>query len=316
MPAPGQLLVQLKPGEPGRRPLFLIQPAGGTVFTYRALAEGLPRELPVYGIRASGLSAGEPVLTDIATIAACCLAQMRSVQPCGPYRLGGHSAGGVIAYEVAQQCRAAGAEVELVMLLDAPAPSAESGVRVEGVIDLMRQLAEGEAAPEQLRLVSAMEADPLLRQVVYSMTRAVLGYQPTPTTAPVLFVRALRRASTVPDGAGFWLGLSSDSFVCRAVPGDHFSMMAAPEVARLIEIVAGQLPLQDLIQDPIQDPIPDKTPSGSCSGVKMRTFVAPSRRHEGIISAGPPFTAGSSATTGNTSTDQGIAADAAVALRM
>ena len=39
-PAASGLLVCLRQGSPPRRPLFLIQPAGGTVYTYRALAPG------------------------------------------------------------------------------------------------------------------------------------------------------------------------------------------------------------------------------------------------------------------------------------
>ena len=242
MPAPGQLLVPLKPGEAKRAPLFLIQPAGGTVFTYRALAEGLPRELPIYGIRASGLGPGELLLSEIKTIAACCLAQMRSVQAHGPYLIGGHSAGGVVAYEVAQQCLAAGEKVELLVLIDAPAPAATSRVQVDGLEDLLRQLASGpEAAPEQQRLLAALQADPQLRRVVHAMTKAVLDYSPAPTTAPILYVRATRRDAAITDGAGFWFGMSNDSFVCRTVPGDHFSMMAQPEVERLIDIMRAQL---------------------------------------------------------------------------
>jgi thioesterase domain-containing protein len=49
---------------------------------------------------------------------------VRGVQPHGPYRLGGWSLGGVLAYEMAQQLLAAGEETELLVLLDSHAPVA------------------------------------------------------------------------------------------------------------------------------------------------------------------------------------------------
>jgi thioesterase domain-containing protein/acyl carrier protein len=44
--------------------------------------------------------------------------EMRTLQPEGPYSLAGHSAGGVVAYEMAQQLRAAGETVEFLGLID------------------------------------------------------------------------------------------------------------------------------------------------------------------------------------------------------
>src|SRR5690606_27542392 len=96
-PSPPGLLVRLRQGAPGGRALYLIQPAGGTVFSYAALAESLDPTLTIYGVRASGLEPGEPVLPDVEAMAARYLDEIRGVQPRGPYLLGGHSAGGVIA---------------------------------------------------------------------------------------------------------------------------------------------------------------------------------------------------------------------------
>ena len=48
---------------------------------------------------------------------------MRELHPEGPYLLGGWSFGGLVAFEMARQLAAAGAEVPLLALLDAGAPS-------------------------------------------------------------------------------------------------------------------------------------------------------------------------------------------------
>jgi thioesterase domain-containing protein len=47
---------------------------------------------------------------------------MREVQPTGPYFLTGYSAGGVTAYETAQQIRASGDEVGLLAIVDGDPP--------------------------------------------------------------------------------------------------------------------------------------------------------------------------------------------------
>jgi thioesterase domain-containing protein len=54
------------------------------------------------------------------SIAACLLRKILVAQPQGPYTIGGQCAGGILAYEIASQLRAAGREVSLLALLDVP----------------------------------------------------------------------------------------------------------------------------------------------------------------------------------------------------
>src|SRR6185295_43164 len=49
------------------------------------------------------------------------LEALRAVQPEGPYRLGGWSMGGIVAFEMARQLAAQSEEVEQVVLLDVAA---------------------------------------------------------------------------------------------------------------------------------------------------------------------------------------------------
>jgi thioesterase domain-containing protein len=53
-------------------------------------------------------------------IAACLLHKIMTTQPSGPYIIGGGCAGSVLAYEVASQLIAAGEEVSVLLLFDAP----------------------------------------------------------------------------------------------------------------------------------------------------------------------------------------------------
>jgi amino acid adenylation domain-containing protein len=56
----------------------------------------------------------------LARIAQCLLRKILETQPNGPFAIGGFCAGGILAYEIAYQLRAAGHEVSLLVLLDAP----------------------------------------------------------------------------------------------------------------------------------------------------------------------------------------------------
>jgi len=54
-------------------------------------------------------------------MARCYLAELRAVQPVGPYFLCGWSFGGTVVFEMAQQLRAVGQEVALLAIIDAEA---------------------------------------------------------------------------------------------------------------------------------------------------------------------------------------------------
>jgi amino acid adenylation domain-containing protein len=57
------------------------------------------------------------------SIAACLVRKIMSVQPSGPYALGGFSLGGTLAFEIASQLRSSGHEISLLVLVDPPNPS-------------------------------------------------------------------------------------------------------------------------------------------------------------------------------------------------
>jgi thioesterase domain-containing protein len=110
-------LVELQPGT-ARLPFFCIHPVGGNVFCYVELARALGDDLPFYALQAEGLEAGSTPLTSIEEMAAHYIKAIMSIQPRGPYLLGGWSMGGLIALEVARQLQNQQLEVGLVVLMD------------------------------------------------------------------------------------------------------------------------------------------------------------------------------------------------------
>jgi amino acid adenylation domain-containing protein len=109
-------LVTLRPG-PSARSLYLVHPLGGELIGYRDLARASRAPFRLLGIAWTG--APPSSATSLEEIARTHVEQLRHIQPDGPYLLAGWSFGGVLAFEMAQQLRAAGAAVDLLGLIDA-----------------------------------------------------------------------------------------------------------------------------------------------------------------------------------------------------
>src|SRR5262249_32742163 len=136
-PLPRSALVPIH-AEGTRVPFFCVHPVGGNVLCYAALARQLGPEQPFYGFQSPDF-AGETKPHTIEALASHYLRHVRTVQSQGPYRLGGWSMGGVIAFEMARQLSEAGERVQLLALIDSYAP--QSIERPEH-FDLLRMFVE------------------------------------------------------------------------------------------------------------------------------------------------------------------------------
>jgi acyl carrier protein len=97
--------------------LFLFHPVGGTVLAYQQLARALRGTARVYGVQSPHLRAGATVPTSLEGTATDLAAQIRAIQPDGPYWLGGWSFGAALAAVVGRQLSTSG-EVGPVFMLD------------------------------------------------------------------------------------------------------------------------------------------------------------------------------------------------------
>jgi thioesterase domain-containing protein len=125
-------VVPLRNTHAERPPLFIVHGVGGNVLGFYTLAKCLGDDQPVYAIQAQSLLPDEPAVLRMEQMAAKYVRDMRAVRPEGPYHLLGFSYGGLVAYEIAQQLRAAGLEVGLVGMLDTRQPGWMSGIGVQG----------------------------------------------------------------------------------------------------------------------------------------------------------------------------------------
>ena len=103
-------------------PLFSIPGAGGFPFYFYNLARCLGTDQPFYSFQAQGRDGELASSSKVEDIATDYIRAMQAVQPIGPYFLGGHSFGGKVAFEMAQQLLRQGQEVAFVAIFDTTAP--------------------------------------------------------------------------------------------------------------------------------------------------------------------------------------------------
>ena len=157
-------------------------------------ARQLGPQQPVYAFRASGIEPGEPIHSDVPTMAAHYLAELLERQPQGPFQLGGHSSGGAVAYEMARQLLQRGLEVSPVLLLDTP-PLPLHQLQVDQPEELLRLVAPfRERAPAAWEgFASAVAKDSPFRQLLLVHAHALAAYSPGRSQLPLVYLRARER---------------------------------------------------------------------------------------------------------------------------
>ncbi|MGE6764045.1 non-ribosomal peptide synthase/polyketide synthase, partial [Corallococcus interemptor] len=261
-------LVPLERGEPGHRPLFLVHPGGGNVLAYSELARRLGPSLPIYGLQSRGLD-GRPVAESIEEMASLYLEALRTVQPHGPYQLGGWSLGGVIAYEMARRLREAGEAVDLLALIDAHVPgltppseqdprfTSEARIRIafaqttatafgQELSVTAEALAQGddEAMLDHLlqeglraRILDANSGAAQLRalfRVFQANLFAQEKYVPPPYDGTALLLSASEPATGLPRHRG-WEPLVRGGLEVHDVPGSHHELLQDPHLEAIVE---------------------------------------------------------------------------------
>ncbi len=112
--------VAIRLGSGDKLPLFSVPPAGTTVSAFGLLARSLPADQSLYSFQPRGIETGEQPHRSIEEMARSYVAEMKRVQPQGPYLVSGRCFGGYVAYEMAQQLIASGDRVAALIIIDSP----------------------------------------------------------------------------------------------------------------------------------------------------------------------------------------------------
>ena len=243
------------------RPLFLIHPAGGQVFPYVHLARYLGPDQPCYGLQAKGVEEGQDPYVRIEDMAAHYIEALQTVQPEGPYCLGGWSMGGTVAFEMAQQLLAQGQNVALLALLDSRIPTpdekfAEQDFEATLLADIVRyfglsldlrdllrlpkdevlarvleQAKKAGLVPAEVEASQAQQFVELLKADFRATRNYVMRRYPGRIT---LFKASEDLAETSPDPTLGW-GEWAARVEVHTVPGNHANMVYEPQVEVLAE---------------------------------------------------------------------------------
>ena len=114
-------LVEIQPNG-SKPPFFCIHGLGGEVLCFRELALHLGSDQPFYGLQPQGLDEKHPFHTRIEDMATHYIQEIQTLQPDGPYFLGGYSFGGIVAFEMARQLQQQGEEVGILVMVDSCRP--------------------------------------------------------------------------------------------------------------------------------------------------------------------------------------------------
>jgi thioesterase domain-containing protein len=164
------------------------------------------------------------------------LEEIRKVQPRGPYYISGSCVGGVVAFELAQQLRAAGEEVPILILIDSNYPTRPRMIRNQLVNLWSDTLPPGVVRPEGVRGAAVRVRD--RARVLFSPTeeqrigmrrsaignrylRRILAYRPQPYDGKLTFLACEDRE--VEDAARVWKDVATAGLEVRYLHGDHYT---------------------------------------------------------------------------------------------
>jgi acetoacetyl-CoA synthetase len=260
-----QPLVQMRTGS-DEPPLFLVHSIWGDVLGMRQITAAMKSDVPVFGIRARGLNPGEEPQASVEEMAASYVDLIRELQPQGPYRLAGHSFGGLLAFEMARLLADQGEEIDWLGVIDAelddgahrlarrwghraamPFHYARAAMRdplsslrrllfdaIPGLVRrgfsrLQRDAALAEA--EATWMEGASEAHQRLAKHFLELAAA---YRPrTYRGSMTYFLPTVRRFHLFADPMPVWRRVTSGEIEIERVPGPHVGMVAG-EAGRIV----------------------------------------------------------------------------------
>jgi amino acid adenylation domain-containing protein len=238
-------------------PFFAVHGIGGGVACFRDLSRLLGPQQPFFGLQAVSLGGAEREYDQVEEMAAHYVREMRSVQPEGPYQLGGFSFGGVIAMEMAHQLLEAGEEVALLALFDTRAPGypafAGRGVRIAAQFKaLLSEAPEARWRFVRDRLKSAQEilrrrllmhsyfrgkaagVERALADIGIAHLHAAHSYRSRAYPGRITLFRAESQPlGCIPDPNNGWGPLALDGVRVYPVSGQHATLVEEPHVQTL-----------------------------------------------------------------------------------
>jgi thioesterase domain-containing protein/acyl carrier protein len=254
---PWSLLFSVQPNG-SRPPLFFVHPHETSLLTLRHFTRPLGPDQPLLALLPRRQENRFDQSGSVEQMAADLVAAIRRAQPRGPYYIAGHSFGGILAYEIASQLRAAEQAVDWVGILDATTPAEaerwlHARLRPRARLRRLRQIGLRRAPAKILKILRRESSDALaslgrkmdpLGESHYDWEGAlalVLKYQPAGIDAPMDLIAPTERLISAGSRGLGWERVHRGLLTIFEVPGDHRSMLTEPRVDVLAQLVADRL---------------------------------------------------------------------------
>ena len=262
-------LVAICRGDARHSLLFCVHGAGGNVFNFKALSLAIGPHRTVYALQPQGVDGHLPVLESIEAMATQYVAAMREVDATGPYHLIGYSAGGVIAFEMAQQLKKTGARVSLLAMIDTLTPEAALRKRsffrklwlarrwrFKFVLERIRQRNSGQRLQDDCQLIEdklgrgewlspELTELHLFNRVLQAQSR----YAPERYADSILLFQAEDATTQFLQGGPLmgWEAYVEGAIRVFRIPGSHNSMMQGPGLQKLALMLNRELVQREII---------------------------------------------------------------------
>ena len=259
----------LNPPQQGNtRPiLFCIPPAGNSLLGFANIVNHLGSDWPFYVPQPLGLEGETEPQERVEDMAAHYIEEIKTIQPNGPYYLGGRCFGGIVAFEMARQIVAQGETVALLALIDGGLPpniyrnlrNADGSKKAKSLAQYWQSFIyfcrNGQLATivqyryrQQLRKLKAKffpdatAPDPLManvKRVFRSHMKARSNYMPSSSYPGKITIFASGTLRL--DQQAGWKELATEGIECHFVGGSHGTIDQEPYVGVLADKLRGCL---------------------------------------------------------------------------
>lgn len=246
--------------------LFLLPEGAGTARMYAEIPDISPTRA-VVGIDSPFYSCPEDYQISFEAVASCFVRTIRSIQPYGPYIIGGYSVGGIYAYEVSRQLLSAGEAVQNLIMIDSPCPGVLPPMPAPllpilektGLFESL--VTKGRRMPEKMPEITKRHVQQCIAAMEQWSPTFMSSSSGRPERVDVIWGQGLvlecmskeqrkisdegwaRETGVVTKSKDWFYGirdgfgpegwdhlLGASNVICHVVDGHHFSMMKAPQV--------------------------------------------------------------------------------------
>lgn len=237
-------------------PFFLVPALGDNILHFAKMAPYFIPQQPLYALP---FNLESPIETRIEEIAAAKIKEMQTIQPTGPYFLGGYCAGSVVAYEMAQQLRAQKQEVAFLAFIashgPSSSPSLKGDARNENISDKvqnhdeemgfirekMQDLWLGQVWENvwrvgyKLHQAAGRPLPHFLRDTTQLNHELLKHYQPQPYPDPITLFEPSKRLANDSHTESLMWGSVAKQIVSHTIPGDAMTIWQEPNIQILAE---------------------------------------------------------------------------------